>query len=47
MVSVVIHTHNRSVLLKRAIQSVLDQSYPDYEVIVVSDGSSDETACGD
>ncbi len=43
MISVVIPTHNRCNLLKRAVDSVLNQTYKDIELIVVSDGSTDET----
>lgn len=43
MVSVVIPTHNRSDLLPRAIKSVQEQIYSDLEIIVVSDGSTDDT----
>ena len=43
MISVVIPTHNRSDLLPRAIKSVQNQTYTDIEIIVVSDGSTDET----
>lgn len=37
--SIVIPTRNRGELLRRAISSVLHQSYMDYELIVVDDGS--------
>jgi glycosyltransferase involved in cell wall biosynthesis len=42
-VSVVIATHNRSSLVKQAIDSVLAQSEPVREVIIVDDGSTDDT----
>jgi len=37
-ISVIIPTHNRPELLKRAVQSVLNQSFQDFEIIVVDDG---------
>ncbi len=43
LVSAIITTHNRLELLKRAIDSVLSQTYPDIECIVVSDASTDGT----
>lgn len=39
-ISVIIPTHNRPELLKKAIQSVVDQTYRDFELIVVDDGDS-------
>jgi glycosyltransferase involved in cell wall biosynthesis len=43
LVSVVIPTFNRSRKVTRAISSVLGQSYPGAQVIVVDDGSADDT----
>jgi glycosyltransferase involved in cell wall biosynthesis len=42
-VSVIIPTHNRAQFIQRAIASVLEQSPAVLEVIVVDDGSKDET----
>ena len=43
LVSAIITTRNRKVLLMRAIESVLAQTYSNIECIVVDDASSDET----
>jgi len=43
-ISVIIPTFNRLDLLKRAIESVLNQSIKPYDIIVVDDGSTDNTS---
>ena len=43
LVSVIIPTYNRGWIVKEAIDSVLDQDFTDYELIVVDDGSDDNT----
>jgi glycosyltransferase involved in cell wall biosynthesis len=44
MFSVVLCTYNRADLIIDAVGRVLDQSWPDFELIVVDDGSTDQTA---
>jgi glycosyltransferase involved in cell wall biosynthesis len=42
-ISVICPTYNRQDLLSRAVQSVLNQTYKNFELIVVDDGSTDGT----
>jgi glycosyltransferase involved in cell wall biosynthesis len=44
LVSVIIPTYNRGWIVQEAIGSVLEQDFADYELIVVDDGSDDNTA---
>lgn len=44
LVSVIIPTYNRAHLLLRAVQSVLNQTYSHFELIIVDDASTDNTA---
>lgn len=43
MVSVIMPTYNREKVIQRAIKSVLRQSYQNFELIIVDDGSTDDT----
>jgi glycosyltransferase involved in cell wall biosynthesis len=42
-VSVIIPTYNRSKLVKETVENVLEQSYINFEVLLVDDGSTDDT----
>ncbi len=42
-ISVIIPTYNRANTLERALHSVINQTFPPYEIIVVDDASTDST----
>lgn len=43
MVSIIMPTYNRAYIIQRSIDSVLEQTYQDWELIIVDDGSKDDT----
>ena len=43
IVSIIIPTYNRSHLITHSIESILRQTYKEYEIIVIDDGSTDDT----
>lgn len=43
MVTIIIPVYNNEKTVKRTLDSILKQTYPDYEVIIVNDGSEDRT----
>lgn len=43
MVSIIVPCHNEEMTLENSIRGLLRQTYPNYEIIIVSDGSTDKT----
>ena len=43
MISVIIPVYNSALFIEQAINSILNQSFSDFELLIVNDGSSDET----
>jgi poly-beta-1,6 N-acetyl-D-glucosamine synthase len=44
LISIVVPAYNEGVVIRQALEALLELDYPNYEVIVVNDGSSDDTA---
>lgn len=42
-ISVIMSTYNRAAFLPRSIESILNQTFTDFEFIIINDGSPDET----
>ena len=42
-VSVIIPVHNGAATIERALTSVFDQTFSDYEIVICDDGSTDDT----
>ncbi len=43
MISIIIRTYNNERFIRKAVQTAVKQSFNDYEIIVVNDGSTDKT----
>ena len=42
-ISVILATYNDSAFIKESVESILKQTYPYFELIIVNDGSTDNT----
>ena len=44
MISIIVTAYNAEKTIERCLNSILNNKYDDYEIIVVNDGSTDKTA---
>ena len=44
LVSILMLTYNRAHLINEAVLSVLNQDYPNWELVIIDDGSKDHTS---
>ncbi|MGL5902076.1 MAG: glycosyltransferase family 2 protein, partial [Cetobacterium sp.] len=42
-ISVIMATYNRASTIERAVKSVLNQTFKDFELVIIDDGSKDNT----
>ena len=44
LITIIVPVYNGAAYLKRCMDSILAQTYPNYEILIVDDGSTDATA---
>lgn len=44
LITIIVPVYNGAMYMKRCLDSILNQTYPNYEVLIVNDGSTDATA---
>ena len=44
LLSIVIRALNKGFIIREALESILEQTYQDWEALVVNDGSTDDTS---
>lgn len=44
LITIIVPVYNGEAYIKRCLESILQQTYPNYEILIVNDGSTDRTA---